>query len=45
MGSLEVDSGMQKRFAEGEGVIGPYGHIVEIQPEKRNVSKKITRKY
>lgn len=46
MGSLEVDSGMQKRFAEGEGVIGPYGHIVEIQPEKRNVNKKtISRKY
>jgi pilus assembly protein CpaC len=45
MGSLEVDSGMQKRFAEGEGVIGPYGHIVNLQPEKRNVSKKITRKY
>lgn len=45
MGSLEVDSGMQKRFAEGDGVIGPYGHIVNLQPEKRNVSKKITRKY
>ncbi len=45
MGSLEVDSGMQKRFSEGEGVIGPYGHIVNLQPEKRNVSKKITRKY
>ncbi|NBJ10563.1 type II and III secretion system protein family protein [Microvirga arsenatis] len=45
MGSLEVDSGMQKRFAEGAGVVGPYGHIVELQPEKRNVGKKISRKY
>ncbi len=44
MGSLEVDSNMQKRFADGEGVIGPYGHIVELQSEKRNVGKKIVKK-
>jgi pilus assembly protein CpaC len=40
LGALEVDSDMQKRFGAGEGVIGPYGHIVELQPEKRNVSKR-----
>ncbi|MBJ6127474.1 type II and III secretion system protein family protein [Microvirga splendida] len=45
MGSLEVDSGMQKRFAEGDGVIGPFGHIVELKPEKRNAAKTISRKY
>ena len=43
MGALEVDSAMQKRFAEGAGVIGPYGHIVEIKPGKRNVSKKVIK--
>jgi pilus assembly protein CpaC len=44
LGMLEVDSDMQRRFAEGTGVIGPYGHIVELQPEKRNVSKKIVKR-
>jgi pilus assembly protein CpaC len=44
MGSLEVDSDMQKRFAEGAGVIGPYGHIVELRSEKRNVSKKVVKR-
>ena len=43
MGSLEVDNDMQKRFAEGEGVIGPYGHIVELKPGKRNAAKKIVK--
>ena len=43
LGALEVDSDMQKRFAEGTGVIGPYGHIIELQPEKRNARKKIIK--
>ncbi|KLK91810.1 hypothetical protein AA309_18255 [Microvirga vignae] len=43
LGSLEVDSDMQKRFAEGTGVIGPYGHIVELKPGKRNAVKKVVK--
>ncbi len=43
LGSLEVDNEMQKRFTEGTGVIGPYGHIVELKPGKRNVSKKVVK--
>lgn len=43
MGAMEVDSNMQKRFAEGAGVIGPYGHIVELKPGKRNVKKKVIK--
>jgi pilus assembly protein CpaC len=43
LGTLEVDNDMQKRFAEGAGVIGPYGHIVELRPEKRNAGKKIVK--
>jgi pilus assembly protein CpaC len=43
MGTMEVDHEMQKRFAEGTGVIGPYGHIVELKPGKRNVSKKVIK--
>jgi pilus assembly protein CpaC len=43
LGTLEVDSEMQKRFAEGAGVIGPYGHIVELKPGKRNVIKKVVK--
>jgi pilus assembly protein CpaC len=43
MGAMEVDSDMQKRFAQGTGVIGPYGHIVELKPGKRNVTKKVVK--
>jgi len=42
-GTMEVDSDMQKRFAEGTGVIGPYGHIIELKPGKRNVVKKVVK--
>lgn len=41
LGQLEVDSDMQRRFSEGAGVVGPYGHIVELPPGKRNVRKKV----
>jgi pilus assembly protein CpaC len=44
LGALEVDSDMQKRFAEGTGVIGPYGHIIDLQPEKRHARKKIVKR-
>ncbi len=43
LGQLEVDSDMKRRFVEGTGVIGPYGHIVELPPGKRNVRKKAIR--
>jgi pilus assembly protein CpaC len=43
LGSMEVDNDMQKRFAEGTGVIGPYGHIVELKPGKRNAVKKVVK--
>ncbi len=43
LGTLEVDNDMQKRFAEGAGVIGPYGHIVELPPGKRNAGKKVVK--
>ena len=43
MGRLEVDDDMQRRFTDGTGVIGPYGHIVDVQTEKRNVRKKVVK--
>ncbi|WP_243373478.1 type II and III secretion system protein family protein [Microvirga solisilvae] len=43
LGALEVDNEMQRRFSEGTGVIGPYGHIVELKPGKRNVVKKVVK--
>jgi pilus assembly protein CpaC len=43
LGALEVDNDMQKRFAEGAGVIGPYGHIVELPPGKRNAARKVVK--
>lgn len=43
LGTMEVDDDMQKRFAEGAGVIGPYGHIVELKPGKRNAVKKVVK--
>jgi pilus assembly protein CpaC len=44
LGKLEVDRDMQRRFAEVAGVIGPYGHIVDIKPGKRNNAGKIIAK-
>lgn len=43
MGKLEVDQDMQRRFTEGTGVIGPYGHIVELPSDKRNARKKVVK--
>ena len=42
-GNLEVSSDMQRRFVEGTGVAGPYGHIVNLKPEKANAPKKIAK--
>jgi pilus assembly protein CpaC len=43
LGNLEVSSEMQRRFIEGTGVTGPYGHIINVKPEQKNVSKKIIK--
>ncbi len=39
LGLLEVDKDMLEGFAKGSGVIGPYGHIIELPPETRLVTK------
>jgi len=43
LGNLEVSSDMQRRFIEGAGVVGPYGHTVNLKSEKANVRKKIAK--
>jgi pilus assembly protein CpaC len=43
LGNLEISSDMQRRFIEGTGVIGPYGHIINVKPEQKSVSKKIVK--
>ncbi|EIM28216.1 hypothetical protein [Microvirga lotononidis] len=43
LGNLEINSDMQRRFIEGAGVVGPYGHIVNLKPEKPNARKKIAK--
>jgi pilus assembly protein CpaC len=43
LGNLEVSSDMQRRFIEGAGVVGPYGHIVNLKPEQIHVRKKIVK--
>jgi pilus assembly protein CpaC len=43
-GNLEVSSDMRRRFIEGAGVVGPYGHIVNLNPEQTNVRKKIVKR-
>lgn len=35
---------MQRRFVEGTGVVGPFGHIADLKPEQKNVSKKIAKR-
>jgi pilus assembly protein CpaC len=44
LGNLEVSSDMQRRFIEGTGVVGPYGHIIDLKPVQHNVSKKIVKR-
>ncbi len=43
LGNLEVSNDMRRRFVEGTGVAGPYGHIVNLKPEKANAPKKIVK--
>jgi len=40
LGMLEVDDEMLEGFANGTGVVGPYGHIIELDPEALNVVKQ-----
>lgn len=44
LGNLEVSGDMRRRFVEGTGVAGPYGHIVNLKPEQNNVPKKIVKR-
>jgi pilus assembly protein CpaC len=43
LGNLEVNSDMRRRFIEGTGVAGPYGHIINLKPEQTHVRKKIVK--
>jgi len=43
LGNFEVSGDMQRRFIEGTGVAGPYGHIVNLKPERTNAPKKIVK--
>jgi pilus assembly protein CpaC len=44
LGQIEIDGETQRRLAQGTGVIGPFGHIVELPPGKRHVSKNVSKK-
>ncbi|MEZ0169143.1 hypothetical protein [Microvirga sp. TS319] len=44
LGNLEVSGDMRRRFVEGTGVVGPYGHIVNLKPEQSNAPKKIVKR-
>ncbi|PRY72905.1 type II and III secretion system protein family protein [Marivita geojedonensis] len=39
-GMLEVDRPLLRKFREGEGVVGPYGHIIELEFEDALINKK-----
>jgi len=40
LGMHEVSEEMLRRFEKGEGIYGPYGHIIELQPGANNVHSK-----
>lgn len=40
LGMLEVDRDMIKRFRTGEGVIGPYGHLIDLEFGDAVIEKK-----
>jgi len=40
LGMMEVDEDMLRRFEKGEGIIGPYGHIVDLSLGEANVYSK-----
>jgi pilus assembly protein CpaC len=40
LGMLEVDRDMIRAFRDGEGIVGPYGHMIELEFDDALVSKK-----
>lgn len=40
LGMMEVTDEQIRKFALGEGITGPYGHILELQPEAQDVVVK-----
>lgn len=40
LGMLEVDKNMIRKFRNGDGIIGPYGHIIDLEFDDGVVAKK-----
>jgi pilus assembly protein CpaC len=40
LGMLEVDKKMIRRFHDGDGIVGPYGHIIDLEFNDELVIKK-----
>lgn len=40
LGMLEVDRRLLRTFREGEGVVGPYGHIIDLEFDDGVIKKK-----
>ena len=40
LGMLEVDKDMIRKFRNGDGIIGPYGHIIDLEFDDGVVAKK-----
>ncbi len=40
LGLLEVDKDMIRAFRDGDGIIGPYGHIIDLDFDDALISKK-----
>jgi pilus assembly protein CpaC len=40
LGMLEVDRQMLRSFADGDGVVGPYGHMIDLEFEDGLIEKK-----
>ena len=40
LGMLEVDRNLLRRYRDGEGIIGPYGHIIDLEFDDDIIIKK-----
>ena len=40
LGLLEVDKGLIRAFRDGDGIVGPYGHIIDLEFDDALISKK-----
>ncbi len=40
LGMLEVDKNMVRAFISGEGIVGPYGHIIDLEFDDALINKK-----